>query len=376
MPVISFAPGVMPGADPLESARRLESELPPPHHPALSELPSRGHPAGLLGRAMASLPQLHTELASYGWRLASGAGADRRRALTTLRADVDALADVRGERLDSGAVDGPAPLTLHVLGPVTLCARLALPNGEKVLIDHGARRDVSQALAAGTAELVQRLRRTVAPSALRTVVLEPAYQQVRAGEVPTVSGYRRIRSLPRDEVRAMLGMVFEAVREVAPEEGGLDEDRDELLVDLGCAIEAEHAEDLFARREARADGFVLPATTMGPRQWERAAALIEGGARHGVAVLGARDLDAVRIHGTLPTVSTLADQILRPWRAVGMPSSALSELSLTAVGAAGDPSGGLLRERLAHLSPATVLRAVTCVRDAAEALEDQSRDDT
>ncbi|MDO5493672.1 MAG: hypothetical protein Q4F53_08700 [Nesterenkonia sp.] len=367
MAIVSFAPGVMPGTDPSESARALEAELPAPHSPALPELPARGHAAGLMGRAAAMLPEMPTDLTSYGWRLASGPGADVRRASTLLRADVDALADVRGERLESGAAEASPPLTVFVLGPVSLCAALALPDGEKTLIDHGARRDVTESLADGVSELLARLRRTASPSQLRLVLLEPDHHRVRTGGVPTVSGYRSIRALPRDDARAMLGTVLAAVRA----EGAA---ADEVLIDLGRAPEDEAVQDLLARSEARADGFVLPTTTMRPPDWERAAELTEAGARCAFSVLGAEDLGAQ----LLPEVSTLAERVAGPWQAMGMPLSSLDCLTLTAVGAevvgrGGPVRGGLTRDGLARLSLVSALRTVTRVRDAAEALEDRRR---
>lgn len=382
MPVASFAPGILPGTDPLAWVGALEDELPAPHSPAVPELPARGHPAGLTGRATALLSELHTDLTSYGWRLTSGAGADHRRAASLLRADVDVLTDVRGERAESGTASATAPLTLFVLGPVSLCARLALPDGEKVLIDHGARRDVTDSLAAGIAELTARLQRTAlaapadASSApmLRVVLLEPDYHRVRAGQIPTVSGYQSIGALPRDEARALVGRVLEQLRVQAA--AAETESTDELLVDLGRAPEPEHVEDLFARSQTRADGFVLPVTGMDAHQWERVAELVEAGARCGAAVLSSTELAAAAGPSStdaLPAVSTLAQRVRGPWQGMGMPPASLEAFALTTAGAQAAGPGHLLRDAMARLSPAAALRAMTRVRDAAEALEDQRR---
>lgn len=383
MPVASFAPGVMPGTDMPAVLRALESELAPPHSCSLPELPARGHAGTLLGRAAALLPELHADLTSYGWRLTSGAGADQRRAQALLHSDVDALADVRGERLDAGSDVGP--LTLQVLGPVSLCAALALPGGEKVLIDDGARRDVTESLAAGIVELTERVRRTSAPSSLRLVVLEPDLHRVRTGRVPTVSGYRTIGALSRDEVRTMLDTVCSAASRSAGDDG--PEAAEEVLIDLGRAPESEHAEDLLADPGLRggsgpgtrsghgagsgrgADGFVLPTATMRSAHWERAAELTEAGARCAFTVVAPEEIGA----RSIPEVTTLADRVARPWRALGMPLDALDRASLTAAGAEDPGTGRPARERLARVDMATALRTAARVRDAAEALEDRRR---
>ena len=41
------------------------------------------------------------------------------------------------------------PLKLQLTGPWTLAATVELPRGDKVLADHGARRDLAEALALG-----------------------------------------------------------------------------------------------------------------------------------------------------------------------------------------------------------------------------------
>ncbi|WP_120004094.1 hypothetical protein [Nesterenkonia muleiensis] len=348
------APGVFPGRDFRRAAELMESELTAPHHSALLELPGRGHRGSLLGRSVARLSELYAELTSYGWRLVQRPGADHLRAATLLGADVDTLADVRGEQAGLDHDDAPAPLTLEVLGPVSLAAQLHLPTGEKVLIDHGARRDLAESLAAGLAEHLRHVRRSVQPSSLTVALLEPDYLRVRTGEVPTVSGYQTIRSLPRDESRQLLGTVITAARQAGV---------DEVLLDLGSPMEPEHVEDFRGHSGSTVDGFALTVHRAGTPDWERAAELVESGAQLLAGLLrpGAGPAGGA----VLPEVSQLTARITGPWQRLGMPASSLSAFTVT-------PYGTAHRHLPAEMSEAAAMRALTRMRDTAEALTDHA----
>lgn len=350
--VVATAAGVMPGEDLFTSARHLEQEL-TGHLPVLPELPARGHHATLQGRAVAMLAELHAELTSYGWRLTSGAGADHRRTRQLLRADVDTLADVRGARAESGDDHTPAELVVHLLGPVSLAAQLALPSGEKILTDHGARRDVADSLAAGAGLHLEHVRRSCAPTSLRVILLEPDFTRACAGAIPTVSGYRSIRALPRDDARALLGGFAQALRTAGA---------DEVILDLEEAPQLEHVEDFRAGSSPSVDGFGLPLAGLGARDWERTAELVEQGTRFAAALLS--EAPDPRSGAPLPQVSSLASRVSTPWRALGMPMASLHSMTLTPVRAS-------VRERLAGLGEADVLRLISRTRDAADALTEQ-----
>ncbi|MDZ5076264.1 hypothetical protein [Nesterenkonia sp. HG001] len=337
----------MPGTDALRSAQHLETEL-SGHLPALTELPSRGLHAELLGRTLALLAELPAELVSYGWRLVGRPGADHRRAVQLLRADVDTLADVRGARAEAGTDHGPSELMLHLLGPVSLASQLALPGGEKLLVDHGARRDLAESLATGVQGHLEHVRRACTPAALRVVLHEPDHARVRAGAVPTVSGYRTIRALPRDDSRRMLGVVVEALRA-----GGADE----VLLDLGEAPLLEHVEDHRSPSSSQVDGFGLPVPALQPGDWERIAELAEQETRFLAGLLGSLPGSAQ----TLPQVSDLVRRITDPWQALGMPAAGLAAMTLT-------PLVSGIREQLAQASEVDALRLISRVRDAADAL--------
>lgn len=349
MTVRFAAPGVFPGIDARYAADLVESELSSPHLGPLLELPARGHHGALLGRTVAQLSELYGELTSYGWRLVPRPGADHLRATSLLESDVDTVADVRGERAELHQQAATA-VKLDVLGPLSLAAQLHLPHGEKVLIDHGARRDVTASVAAGLAAHIEHVRRSVRPSAVTVMLLEPQYQQVRTGNVPTVSGYQTIRSLPRDEARTLLGNVIAAARAAGAEE---------VFLDLGETVQSDHVEDFWGHHESAVDGFALPMHGTGPHDWERAAELVESGAQFMASLLYAAE------SGAPPEVSQLAARLTQPWRRLGMPASSLSAFSVT-------PYGAQHRHRMAELSEAAAMRTLTRLRDTAEALTEHT----
>jgi methionine synthase II (cobalamin-independent) len=193
----------MPGeesADFDEALRVVLGELSLPHLP---ELPGRGAHANMAGRALAVVAELGADLQPAGWRLTgSGGGVDQRRARSLLAQDLDAL--------EEQTQDFDGPLKVQVAGPWTLAAMVERPRGDRVLADHGARRELAQALAEGVAEHVADVRRRVPGAQLLLQVDEPALPAVLAGSVPTASGFGRHRSVDRQGAAPALEWVASA----------------------------------------------------------------------------------------------------------------------------------------------------------------------
>jgi methionine synthase II (cobalamin-independent) len=201
--------GSLPGTDPAEAVRIVVGEL--PELPHLPELPERGQGASMTGRALAVVAELGADLQPAGWRLTGAApGRDQRRASSTLSQDLDLLEE---------ALQGyTGHLKLQVAGPWTLAATVERPRGDKVLADHGARRELAQALAEGVRTHLADVRRRVAgASPLVLQVDEPALAAVLAAQVPTASGFGRHRAVDRSEVSEHLGWVFSAAAESGAE---------------------------------------------------------------------------------------------------------------------------------------------------------------
>jgi methionine synthase II (cobalamin-independent) len=101
---------------------------------------------------------------------------------------------------------------IQLVGPWTLAATVEKPRGDKVLSDHGARRDLGQALAEGLRGHIGDVRRRL-PAATRLIVQldEPALAAVLGGRVPTASGFGRHRVVHPPEASQLLSEVVAAV---------------------------------------------------------------------------------------------------------------------------------------------------------------------
>ncbi|MDT0186153.1 methionine synthase [Microbacterium sp. ARD31] len=200
--------GSLPGTDFAEATRLVLGELPDlPHVP---ELPARGVTAGMTGRGLAVVEGLAADLQPAGWRLTDASGVDHRRARSLLAQDLDTV-----EELAQGWTGA---FKTQVAGPWTLAATVEKPRGDKVLSDHGARRELAQALAEGLAAHVADLRRRLAGvDRLVVQVDEPALAAVVAGRVPTASGYGRHRRVDLPEASAHLEWVLGAISDAGAE---------------------------------------------------------------------------------------------------------------------------------------------------------------
>ncbi|PXA77442.1 hypothetical protein DCC24_03790 [Auritidibacter sp. NML100628] len=163
----------------------LLDELPGPHLPQLPYWqPLSELAVGLPGFLVANRR-------SYGWQVQATEatpGKEQRRYATALREQFQLVADYQQER--------PLPeLMLEVPGPVTLFSVLMGPGGQKIIRDHGARRDVAHVLAEALAELVQISARILPETTLRLVVRDTDVVAGLRGAIATASGYLTERSL-------------------------------------------------------------------------------------------------------------------------------------------------------------------------------------
>ncbi|SFC39002.1 Cobalamin-independent synthase, Catalytic domain [Nocardioides terrae] len=209
--MIATGIGSLPGESGREAFKVVLGEVPDlPHAP---ELPARGAIADLTGRTLAVVTGLDADLQPAGWRLTGSSGSsglDHRRARSLLAQDLDMV-----EELTQGY--GGA-FKMQVAGPWTLAATVERPRGDRILADHGARRELAQALAEGVREHVRDIRRRL-PAVTRLIVQvdEPGLAAVLAGRVPTASGFGRHRSVDAPEASTALEWVLSAVAEEGAE---------------------------------------------------------------------------------------------------------------------------------------------------------------
>ena len=322
--------GPWPANDPAEALRTIRGELGDPHVPFLPELPDRGVGSDPIGRTGSLLVELAIDIQPHGWRLVDRPGKDLQRARSALASDVNVLADV------AGAEENPASaIKIQFVGPLSLAAGLYLHNGERALLDFGARRDIAESLAAGVADHLGRIRAAVPGAEIVVQLDEPDIAAVMGGTIPTASGYRTLRSIDGEEVTAAWRLVIEAIKAAGAVE---------------TVISVPEIEAPFERIiTAGADGIAVPLKALTTRQWEQLAAAVETGKRLWAGALGTEK--------PLPRTAEVVDSIWRPWHQLGLPAAGLSGLRVT-------PATGL-----AHLKPAEAQAVLTKLTHVADGLD-------
>jgi methionine synthase II (cobalamin-independent) len=302
---VSAATGVgsMPGtteASYAEAVRLVLGEL--PDLPHVAEVPGRGVWASMTGRGLAVLDGLAADLQPAGWRLTDVSGVDHRRARSLLAQDLDTVEEL--------AQDYAGAFKTQVAGPWTLAATVEKPRGDKLLSDHGARRELAQALAEGVrlhlADLQRRLR-----GVDRWIVQvdEPALAAVVDGQVPTASGYGRHRSVDLPEASAHLEWVVTAITEAGGEawvHSCAPRTPWSLIVDTGVA------------------GLSADLSMLGPEDLDTFAEVLESGRTAALGIVPSTDPEAA------PTDARLTERVLRWLDMLGLdPGSVGDSLVIT-----------------------------------------------
>lgn len=281
--------------------------------PYLPEMPTRGPGADMIGRAAGMLVELPVDLQPSGWRFVDRPGVDAERTRAYLRRDLDDLAE---------AFDGySGEFKVALAGPWTLSAEVRLARGERCLVDEGARRDLVQSLAEGVRGHLGEVQRTLPGARLTLQIDEPSLPAVLAGELPTSSGFGRLRSVDPEDARRGLAEVVDAGRAAGAE-----------TVTVHCCAPRP---PLPLLRAAGADAVAIDTGLLGDRGWESVAAGVEDG----VALWAGVDLtDALARTdaGRDGAHHAVVDPLVRRWRDLGLETAALDAVTLTpACGLAG-----------------------------------------
>lgn len=317
-PAAATGIGSMPGEDVRESVRTVVDTL--EAFPYLPELPARGPGADMIGRTVGLLAELYARVEPSGWRLADRPGRDTRRARSWLGEDLDAL-----EEFTQGYT---GPLKVAAVGPWTLAAALERRNGQVMLPDPGARRDLAASLAEGLRDHLAELRRRVPGAEIVLQLDEPSLTAVLSGRVPTASGYRTHQAVDRAVVEDTLRDI------VAVAEGG-------PVVVHCCAREVPFA----LLRRAGATGISFDTAALAEHHDEVLGEAIEGGTALFAGVLPGDGVDATRLSDPAGSVS----EVRSLWRRLGLsPGSLTDSVVVTpACGLAG-ASPAYARQALAH----------------------------
>jgi methionine synthase II (cobalamin-independent) len=323
--------GSWPGTDMIDAIKIAFAEC--PDLPYLPELPARGPYAQLIGRSTAFLAGLAVDLQPAGWRLTDASSRDHRLAISTLRSDLDLL--------EEHAQGYEGTVKLSVAGPWTLAATMERPRGDRVVADSGARRDLSQSLAEGTAQLVAELVRRLPDIEPLVQFDEPMLPAVLAGTIANASGLSRHRAIEPNEIS---GSIIHTRERLAP-----------TPIAVHCCAANPPIELL---RLAGVSGALVDVDQLSGADWDAVGATLEAGRWVG---MGALPTDGA------PTVDQLspdqvARRVLSPLRDLGLEPPVAARIVIT-------PACGL-----ASTSRDGAVRVLRTLRSAAQIVTEQLAD--
>ncbi|MFE0788667.1 methionine synthase [Streptomyces mutabilis] len=311
--------GSLPGQDAREAVKTSTGTF--EDFPFLPELPARGPGADMIGRTAGMLVELYARVEPSGWRLGDRPGRDTKRARSWLGEDLDAL-----EEFTQGY---EGPLKVQAVGPWTLAAALELRNGEAVLSDAGACRDLAASLAEGLRLHLAEVQRRVPGARIVLQLDEPSLTAVLRGQVRTASGYRTHRAVDRQVVES-------ALRDLAAVHA------DGPLVVHSCAPDVPFA--LLRRAGVSAVSFDFSLLT--ERDDEAIGEAVEGGTRLFAGVVPGTDTALSDPAGSVMGVRTL-------WRRLGLSPGLLAEaVTVTPSCGLAGASPEYARRSLAHCARA------------------------
>jgi len=273
----------------------------------------------MIGRSAGLLAELAVDLQPMGWRFVDRAGRDAHRTSALLRQDLDELAE---------AFDGyQGELKVQIAGPWTLASSIWLHRGERSVVDSGATRDLIASLAEGLRIHLGELARLVPKASFVVQIDEPGLPSVLSGELPTASGFGRIRAIDPT-------VAAEGLRDVVAAAG------ERHTVVHCCASDVP----LVLLRDTGVNAVSLDTALLGPNGWESVAATVESGVELWAGVVPTEATEGADIK-----VSGVIAPLVTAWHSVGLPLSELSRVTLTpACGLAGlTPEGARSVQRLA-----------------------------
>ncbi|MEV0907662.1 methionine synthase [Streptomyces hokutonensis] len=307
--------GSLPGSDAREAAKTATGAF--EDFPFLPELPARGPGADMIGRTIGLLVEVYARVEPSGWRIGDRPGRDTKRAWAWLGEDLDAF-----EEFTQGY---EGPLKVQAVGPWTLAANLELRNGEAVLSDLGACRDLAGSLAEGLRNHLAEVQRRVPGAQIVLQLDEPSLIGVLRGQVRSASGYRTYRAVDRQLVESTLREVV-GVHANGP------------VVVHSCAPDVPFA----LLRRAGAAGVSFDFSLLTERDDDVIGEAVEAGTRLFAGVVPGTDTALSDPAGSVMGVRTL-------WRRLGLRPGLLAEaVTITpACGLAG-ASPEYARKALAH----------------------------
>lgn len=296
--IVASSRGRLAGTDFHEAVVAARGELGSPHRAPFPELSERGFAATRTARTVSCLAELFADGQPFGWRLTSRPSHESVAASSRFRSDINVLADVIGG--EGSGHQGSTVVSLT--GPVSLAADLGLSNGEAVLSDHGARRELAESLTEGVAALSEALRTAVEDESLVIRWLEPHLERALAGRIPTSSGYRTLRAVPRAEADRFLSDLAAAC--------------DRLGIDAVLDVDGPLPDPEFGQHF---HGVAARPLGRGSAEWEGIAGVVDKGQEAWLGITDVGDEDR-----TVDTVRSF----WRTWRDLGLGAKELSAVTI------------------------------------------------
>ncbi len=198
--------GVVPGDSSSEAARVIAGEC--PAAPFIPILPHRGPGADPVGRTAGLLSWITNdfsiETVPTGWRLASAPGRDMTRSRAFISSDLDAMEEQFVGYKDS--------MTFSFVGPITLAGMVENANGEKLIRDHGALRELSMAFSLFNQKLIEEMHRRFPAVRFSIQIDEPLVMLATRGEIPTASSLNTYVALDRQFIFSLWDPIFEILK--------------------------------------------------------------------------------------------------------------------------------------------------------------------
>jgi hypothetical protein len=199
--------GGVPGNSSGEAARVIAGEC--PLAPFIPLIPHRGPGADSVGRMAGLLSWITAdfsiETVPTGWRLASAPGRDVIRARGFISSDLDAM--------EEQFIGFNESITMSVMGPVSWAGMVENSNGEKLIRDHGALRELSAAMSLLVKHLLDDLHHRFPDAHLTIQLDEPLVMAATRGEISTASALNTYVALDRQFVSTLWSPIFHRIVE-------------------------------------------------------------------------------------------------------------------------------------------------------------------
>ena len=197
--------GVVPGDSSGEAARVIAGEC--PSAPFIPIMPVRGPGADSVGRMGGLLSWVTTdfsiETVPTGWRLTAAPGRDMTRSGGFISSDLDAM--------EEQFIGFNESMTIPIVGPVTWAAKVENINGEKLIRDHGALRELSEATSMLCQKLLEDMQRRF-PNAHFTIQIdEPLVMPATRGDIATASSLNTYVALDRQFVSSLWSSILNSI---------------------------------------------------------------------------------------------------------------------------------------------------------------------